>query len=50
MGELRIWMNGVEAATWQDAQPTRLTYASSWLASPLARPLCLLLPLLPMSK
>ena len=47
MGELRIWMNGVEAATWQDAQPTRLTYASSWLASPLARPLSLSLPLLP---
>lgn len=47
MGELRIWMNGVEAATWQDAQPTRLTYVSSWLASPLARPLSLSLPLLP---
>ena len=47
MGELRIWMNGVEAATWQDAQPTRLTYVSSWLASSLARPLSLSLPLLP---
>jgi len=47
MGELRIWMNGVEAARWQDAQPTRLTYVSSWLASPLARPLSLSLPLLP---
>ncbi len=47
MGELRIWMNGVEAATWQDARPMRLTYVSSWLASPLVRPLSLSLPLLP---
>ncbi|SBV37509.1 regulator with hipB [uncultured Stenotrophomonas sp.] len=49
MPELRVWMNGVEVAIWQDEPRTgsRLTYLSTWLESPLPRPLSLSLPLLP---
>lgn len=49
MAALTVWMNGLEVATWHDAANTtpRLTYASSWLASPSPRPLSLSLPLLP---
>lgn len=49
MGVLKVWMNGVEVATWQESAhaPARLTYAASWLDSPSPRPLSLSLPLLP---
>lgn len=48
MTELRVWMNGEEVASWQEAASgSRLTYLPSWLASPRARPLSLSLPLLP---
>lgn len=48
MAVLRVWMNGEEVASWQEAASgSRLTYLASWLASPRARPLSLSLPLLP---
>ena len=49
MPELRVWMNGVEVALWQDEPRagSRLTYLPVWLQSPLPRPLSLSLPLLP---
>ena len=49
MPELRVWMNGVEVALWQDEPRagSRLTYLPAWLQSPLPRPLSLSLPLLP---
>ncbi|TFZ47902.1 type II toxin-antitoxin system HipA family toxin [Stenotrophomonas maltophilia] len=49
MGTLRIWMNGVEVALWDEGRngTSRLTYLSEWLGSPQARPLSLSLPLLP---
>lgn len=49
MSELRIWMNGVEVASWQEGARSgpRLSYLPSWLESPQPRPLSLSLPLLP---
>lgn len=49
MGELRIWMNGLEVASWEQraGAPARLTYSDAWLASPSPRPISLALPLLP---
>lgn len=49
MSELRIWMNGVEVAIWEQrhAAPARLTYTDTWLESHLPRPISLSLPLLP---
>lgn len=44
---LSIWTNGELVGHWSPAgsQPTRLSYADSWLLSPAARPLSLSLPL-----
>ncbi|MCH1909979.1 type II toxin-antitoxin system HipA family toxin [Stenotrophomonas sp. Y6] len=49
MGELRVWMNGLEVASWQEGARTgaRLTYLPTWLESEQPRPLSLSLPLLP---
>lgn len=49
MGNLQVWMNGLEVATWEQRPhaPARLTYLDSWLESPSPRPLSLSLPLLP---
>lgn len=49
MGALRVWMNGVEVASWEEGSRTsaRLTYLPSWLDSEQPRPLSLSLPLLP---
>ena len=49
MGELRVWMNGLEVASWQEGSRTgpRLTYLPTWLESEQPRPLSLSLPLLP---
>lgn len=49
MGTLRVWMNGVEVALWDDARnrASRLSYLSQWIGSTQSRPLSLSLPLLP---
>lgn len=49
MSELRVWMNGLEVASWQEGARTgsRLTYLPTWLDSEQPRPLSLSLPLLP---
>lgn len=49
MGTLRVWMNGVEVALWDDARnrASRLSYISQWIGSTQSRPLSLSLPLLP---
>lgn len=49
MSQLRVWMNGLEVATWEQGTtaPAQLTYTESWLASPMPRPVSLSLPLLP---
>jgi len=49
MTQLRVWMNGLEVATWEQGttSPARLTCTESWLASPRPRPVSLSLPLLP---
>lgn len=49
MSELRVWMNGMEVASWQEGARTgpRLTYLPAWLESEQPRPLSLSLPLLP---
>ena len=49
MGTLRVWMNGVEVALWDDVRSgsSRLSYVGSWISSAQSRPLSLSLPLLP---
>lgn len=49
MGTLRVWMNGVEVALWDDVRSgsSRLSYVDSWISSAQSRPLSLSLPLLP---
>ncbi|MGC4077838.1 MAG: type II toxin-antitoxin system HipA family toxin [Rubrivivax sp.] len=47
--ELWVWMNGEHVAVWQRPRTGghRLSYESTWLASPRARPLSLSLPFTP---
>ncbi|WP_303637433.1 type II toxin-antitoxin system HipA family toxin [Stenotrophomonas tuberculopleuritidis] len=49
MGTLRVWMNGVEVALWEDVRSgsPRLSYMDPWVRSAQSRPLSLSLPLLP---
>ncbi|QKW55158.1 type II toxin-antitoxin system HipA family toxin [Stenotrophomonas sp. NA06056] len=49
MGTLRVWMNGVEVALWDDVRSgsPRLSYMDPWIRSAQFRPLSLSLPLLP---